>query len=193
MLNAHVLAAVCVVVGILVSHGVTANRPRQRPGEPPERVCYHSNINRPVAGGMCGPDVPETISSVCRLYSLRQGKRSADKIDVTMKGPVTLVKRDAMKFLTKRDAFRDIRCECCYNTCTISEIQEYCDNWRRHKLRLDKKGKTPNIFIAVSTLQLWKNEISDEQTEIVNFWIEKSNLDPNIFILMTWYKVSYNN
>lgn len=122
--NARFLAVVYVVLGVLVSHVANANQQRQRPGELPERVCYHSNINRPVGGGFCGPALTNAMSAVCALRS--QGKRSVDSISTLSKAPVAVEKKDAMRFLTKRDAFSNIYCECCYNRCSISELQEYC-------------------------------------------------------------------
>ncbi|KAK3802812.1 hypothetical protein RRG08_012324 [Elysia crispata] len=101
---------------------------RNRPGEAPERVCRGGNQQRPVRGGICGSAISNAVSEVCS----NRGKRSDSFLNTFTKNKVdgpdsfALQKRDALGFLQKRDLSRGIVCECCYNVCTLGELQEYC-------------------------------------------------------------------
>ncbi|RUS70840.1 hypothetical protein EGW08_021399 [Elysia chlorotica] len=99
---------------------------RQRPGEAPERVCSSSLYQRPAPGGVCGNALTNRVQSVCRDME----KRSGDPFYTFTKADWTdsfgLQKRDAFGFLQKRTTSMGLTCECCYNVCTTSELQEYC-------------------------------------------------------------------
>ncbi|GFS20079.1 insulin-related peptide [Elysia marginata] len=120
------LFGVCVLnVMFLVAVLVPLAECQDRPTESSERVCYHSNNNTPAPGGLCGDILVNSVRLACRLP---RGKRSNLPLSkVRTADTLTLQKRDAMRFLVKKDIFSNIVCECCYNRCSIRELQEYCD------------------------------------------------------------------
>ncbi|GFS17358.1 hypothetical protein ElyMa_004979700 [Elysia marginata] len=54
-----------------------------RPGEAPERVCYHSNNHRAAQGGYCGGSLPVAVRTAC---DMPRGKRSANPFGQLTKG-----------------------------------------------------------------------------------------------------------
>lgn len=95
-----------------------------------EHTC--SPYQRPHPSGLCGPALIEVIPTLCTalggsVYSKMRSKRDIDHVPEKMRG-ILLNKKDAMSYLTKREAggHRSITCECCYNQCNIVELLQYC-------------------------------------------------------------------
>ncbi|KAL5010790.1 hypothetical protein ScPMuIL_013095 [Solemya velum] len=97
----------------------------------------HTEVRRegPHAQGLCGSQITEIVKLVCgtRGYNERPVKRSEDEeeIDrVDQLKDIIMGKTEAFSYLQKRSDYqkKGIVCECCYNQCSILELQQYCNS-----------------------------------------------------------------
>ncbi|KAH9503690.1 hypothetical protein Btru_067162 [Bulinus truncatus] len=91
-----------------------------------EHTCS-SILTRPHRNGRCGRVLTDTVILLCNSFSRFLVKRDTEReVDQKLKG-VFLNKEKALSYLTKREARESIVCECCINSCTHTELIEYCD------------------------------------------------------------------
>ncbi|KAK0052605.1 molluscan insulin-related peptide 3 [Biomphalaria pfeifferi] len=83
-------------------------------------------LSRPHRNGRCGRLLVDTVNLLCNSFSGLLVKRdTTERVNENIKH-ILLNKKEALSYLTKREARGSIVCECCYHTCTISELLKYC-------------------------------------------------------------------
>ncbi|GAB1600636.1 con-Ins Im1-like [Argonauta hians] len=109
-----------------------------------EHTCNEETTRQGAAsGGYCGDKIPNILRVLCtpggysdghverRSYGLRH--RSSTLKDIIIS------KTKAKSYLMKRDRnWSGIVCECCYNTCSIDELLDYCKDPQEFKARLQR-------------------------------------------------------
>lgn len=88
--------------------------------------------SRPHPRGFCGSALSDIIHNVCtsataRLLNRYMSKRDADTAPGERMRKIILNKKEAFSYLSKRETRGSIVCECCHNSCLISEMLQYCN------------------------------------------------------------------
>lgn len=101
-----------------------------------EHTCSGVDIEwRPHRHGKCGNSLRETVDTMCRFFAMPSLSKFLVKRDTSAQtsgkmgkmGSILLNKKEAMSYLTKREAHQSITCECCYHSCSYMELLQYCN------------------------------------------------------------------
>ncbi|XP_036357072.1 con-Ins Im1 isoform X1 [Octopus sinensis] len=116
-----------------------------------EHTCNEETIRQGAAsGGYCGDKIPNFLRLICspggysdgprqrRNYVSPYASRGLRHRSSTLKD-IIISKKKAKSYLVKRDRnWSGIVCECCYNTCTIEELLDYCKDPRDFRARVQQ-------------------------------------------------------
>nr|ANW11182.1 insulin-like peptide A precursor [Bugula neritina] len=100
-----------------------------------EHMCVHEDFSRSGAYSSCGSRLTSLVISKCdgNPYLASRGKRDLEKISLTTESANSYLRPKRNYEYVEDGMGVGIICECCVNTCTIRELDQYCESKRKKR------------------------------------------------------------